>query len=332
MAEQILTQVEVDALLKGLSNGDIRTETEVHDEESDSSVRPYDFSSQERTVRGKMPALDMINEKFCRSVRGPLFNLLRKSVDIAPEGVKSMKYEEFLRNLQVPSSLNVFQMSPLRGQGVLVIDPNLVFIIVDSYFGGDGRFHTRIEGRDFTNVEQSVIRKVAEIILHEMGEIWKPVHHIDFKAVRSEMNPQFVNIVGNIEPVVVSTFRMEIESQQNRFFFCVPFSAIEPIREKLYGGQRVDAVEVDKGWSQNLMRRFGSVQLSISGEMGRAKIMVSELLNLKAGDVIQLDRKIKDPLKVYIEGAPKLSAKPGVMDNNYALKIMEPIQERGQEI
>lgn len=332
MAEQILTQVEVDALLKGLSNGDIRTEAEAHDEASDSSARPYDFSSQERTVRGKMPALDMINEKFCRSVRGPIFNILRKTVDVAPEGFKTMKYEEFLRNLQIPSSLNVFQMSPLRGQGVLVIDPNLVFIIVDSYFGGDGRFHTRIEGRDFTNVEQSVIRKVAEVIFHEMSEIWRPVHHIEFKQVRSEMNPQFVNIVGNIEPVVVSTFRMEIESQQNRFFFCVPFSALEPIREKLYGGQRVDAVEVDKGWSQNLMRRFGAVQLSISGEMGRAKIMVSELLNLKAGDVIQLDGKTKDPLKVYIEGAAKLSARPGVMDSNYALKIVEPIQERGQEI
>lgn len=332
MAEQILSQVEVDALLKGLSNGDIKTEAEAHDDASESSVRPYDFSSQERTVRGRMPALDMINEKFCRSVRGPIFNLLRKSVDVAPEGVKTMKYEDFLRNLQVPSSLNVFQMSSLRGQGVLVIDPNLVFVIVDSYFGGDGRFHTRIEGRDFTNVEQSVIRKVAEVIFHEMGEIWRPVHHVEFKAVRSEMNPQFVNIVGNIEQVVVSTFRVEIESQQNRFLFCMPFSSIEPIREKLYGGQRVDVVEIDKSWSQNLMRRFGSVQLPISGEMGRAKIMVSELLNLKVGDIIQLDRKSRDPLRVYIEGAPKLIAKPGVMDNNYALKIMELIHERGQEI
>ncbi|MBI5643103.1 MAG: flagellar motor switch protein FliM [Deltaproteobacteria bacterium] len=330
MAEQILTQVEVDALLKGLSNGDIKTEAEKLEEDDTEPVRAYDFSNQERSVRGRMPALEMINEKFCRSIRSSLFNLLRKSVDTAPEGVKTMKYEEFLRNLQVPCSLNVFQMSTLRGQGVLAIDPNLVFLIVDSYFGGDGRFHTRIEGRDFTNVEQAVIRKVAELILHEMSDIWRPVHATDFKLVRAEMNPQFVNILGHNEHLVVSTFRMELESQSNQFFFCIPFSAVEPIREKLYGGaQRVDSAAIDKRWSANLLEQFGYVPLTISGQIGKARIKMSELWNLKAGDVIQLDKKAREPLDVSIEGVPKLTASAGTMDNNYALKILAAINERG---
>ncbi len=328
MAEQILTQVEVDALLKGLSNGDIKTEAGRQEEKG--GIRPFDFSSQERTVRGRMPALEMINEKFCRSARGLLFNLLRKSVDISPEGVKAEKYEEFLRNLQVPSSLNVFQINGLRGQGVLALDPNLVFLIVDSYFGGDGRFHTRIEGRDFTNVEQAVVRKVVDIIFQEMNEIWRTVHQVEFKLVRSEMNPQFVNIMGHIEPVIVSTFKMDIESLSNKFILCIPFSSLEPIRDKLCGIQKVDFNEaVDRKWSASLLEQFGNVPLSVSGEMGEALISVSELLGLKAGDIIQLDRKIREPLTLSIEGIPKLVARPGVMDNNYALKIQSAITERG---
>lgn len=328
MAEQILTQVEVDALLKGLSNGDIKTEGSRQEEKG--GVRAFDFASQERTIRGRMPTLEMINEKFCRSARGLLFNLLRKSVDISPEGVKAEKYEEFLRNLQVPSSLNVFQMDGLRGQGVLALDPNLVFLIVDSYFGGDGRFHTRIEGRDFTNVEQAVVRKVVDIIFQEMNEVWRTVHPVDFKLVRSEMNPQFVNIMGHIEPVIVSTFKMDIESLSNKFFFCIPFTSLEPIRDKLCGIQKVDFNEaVDRKWSASLLDQFCNVPLAISGEMGEARISVSELMNLKAGDIIQLDRKIREPLTMSIEGIPKLVARAGVMDNNYALKVQSAIIERG---
>lgn len=329
MGEQILSQVEVDALLKGLSNGDIKTETDKIEDEYLGDVRVYDFSTQERLIRGKLPTLEMINEKFSRSMRSSVFNVLRKSVDVSPEGTKTMKYEEFLRNIQVPASLNVFQLPPLRGQGVLAIDPSLVFIIVDSYFGGDGRFHTRIEGRDFTNVEQAVVRKIVDVIFHEMSEIWKAVHPVDYKLLRSEMNPQFVNITGPAEHVVVSSFKMEIESVSNNFFFCIPYATLEPIRDKLLGTHRIDANEVDKRWSASLKEQFGAVPLSLWGEIGKAQIHVSELMNLKAGDIIQLDRKARDPLEVVIEGIPKFLAKPGMADNNYALKILEAIQDRG---
>jgi flagellar motor switch protein FliM len=329
MAEQILTQIEVDALLRGLSNGDIKTETERPVEEDYGDVKPYDFASQDRVVRGKFPALEMINEKFARSLRSSVFNLLRRSVDIFSEGTRTVKYEEFLRNLQVPSSLNIFQLYPFRGHGLLALDPSLVFIIVDSYFGGDGRFHTRIEGRDFTNVEQAVVRKVVDVIFQEMNEVWKSVQPVDFRLTRSEMNPQFVNIIGHTEHVIISAFRMEIESASNSFFFCLPYSTIEPIRDKLLGTQRIDATEVDTKWTENLKEQFCGVSLQLVGQMGKAEISVNDLMGLKAGDIIQLDRKAKDFLEVSIEGIPKLLAKPGVMDSQYAVKVMDLIRERG---
>lgn len=327
MAEQILSQLEVDALLKGLSNGDIATETERPDDGPEGEVRPYDFSRQEKTIRGRLPTLDMINEKFSRTVRSAVFSVLRKSVDVSQEGIKTMKYEEFLKNLQMPSSLNIFQFTTLRGQGVLALDPNLVFLIVDSYFGGDGRFHTRIEGRDFTNVEQGVIKKIVDVMFHELKEAWKPVYETDFKHVRSEMNPQFLNVIGQTEPVIICTFRMEVESGASKFNLCIPYQSIEPIKDKLYGTQRVDTV--DHKWSSSLLEQFSNVELSVTAEVGKAHINVAEMLNLKAGDVIQLDRKAKAALDLKIEGITKFIARPGVVDSNYALKIEGQSNERG---
>lgn len=325
MAEQILSQNEVDALLKGLSDGEIETEAE--QEEVKEGLRPYDFSEQGKTYRGAMPALEMINEKFGRAAGAPIFNLLRKSVDITPGGVKTMKYEDFVRNLHMPSSLNVFSLSPLRGHGLLVLDPNLVFLLVDNYFGGDGRFHTRIEGRDFTNVEQGVIKKIVDVFLHELGTIWKAVQPMEFSLIRTEMNPQFVNITGHIEPVVVSTFNIEIESATNKFYYCMPYASLSPIRDKLSGTRKADFVDTDKAWTDTLQERFMNIPLQLSGEVGTAQIKVSELLNLREGDVIQLNKKAREPLTVCIEGVPKLAATPGVMDSNYALKILSVLKE-----
>lgn len=329
MAEQILTQLEVDALLKGLSNGDIQTEVEKVEVPSGELVS-YDFVNHERAVRGKMYTLDMVNEKFCRLIRVSMFNLMRKAVDIVPEGVTTMKYEAFLRNLTVPSSLNIFQLPPLRGQGVLVIDPNLVYIIVDNYFGGDGRFHTRVEGKDFTNVEQSVIKKVVDIIFHEMTEVWKPVHPIEFKFTRAEMNPQFINIISHGEQVVIITFRMEVESNSNKFFFCIPYSSFDPINAKLYGAPQVEAKELDSNWPSKLREQFDQVPLAVSCEVGRATISVSQLLGLKAGDVIQLNKKARDPFDMYVETSRKFNVRPGIIDGNYALKIESAVKEGGK--
>ncbi|MBI5237482.1 MAG: flagellar motor switch protein FliM [Deltaproteobacteria bacterium] len=326
MSEQILSQMEVDALLKGLSDGDVKTEPEGPKRPGEAA--PYDFSRHTRVVLGRMPTLDMISEKFCRSVRAPLFNLLRKTIDVRHEPSAGTTFGEFLRNLNVPSSLNLFQLSPLRGQGLLVLDPNLVFVIVDSYFGGSGRFHTRIEGREFTTVEQTVIRKVAQALLNDMAEVWKPVHPIEFRYVKAEMNPQFVNIITHTEPVIVSSFKMELENAAERFFFCMPYSSLEPIKDKLQGTGKSAEGEEDSRWRGVLRDTIGDVPLRLSCEIGKARINLSDLINLKTGDVILLDKKARDPADVYIEGIRKIYGKPGIVDNNYAFKVMFAQKER----
>lgn len=330
MSEQILTQNEVDALLKGLSNGDIKTESEKNEIHED--VKRYDFLNQEKVVRGRMPTLDLLNEKFSRNLRSSVFNILRRSVDISAESVTSMRYEEFQKNLQLPSSLNICQLTPLRGQGVLVLDPNLVFFIVDSYFGGDGRFHARIEGREFTAVEQGVIRKVVDVISEELRAVWKPVQAIDFSITRTEMNPHFINIIGNSELVVICTFNMEIEAVSNKFFLCLPYASLEPIHAKLAGTGQHTGHKSDEAWKRDLLEQFCEVPLTLTGELGSAKIHVSDMLNLKVGDVIQLDKKSKGNIEVCIEGVPKYEAKAGLYDNNYSFKILSVVNERGKYV
>ncbi len=329
MAEQILSQVEVDALLKGLSDGDIDTEKKGAGITEVDGVAVYDFEDQARSVRGKMPSLEMINEKFCRSINNELFNLLRKGVDITAEGIETMRYSDFLENLKMPSSLNIFGLKPLRGQAMLAVSSELVFILVDSYFGGDGSFHARVEGRDFTAVEQSVVKKVVDVIFEEMDAVWRPIHPVQHEFIRSETNPQFVNLVGAGEVVVVYSFQMEVDSRADHFSFCVPYTIFEPIRDKLYGVRQGELEGIDKAWSENLREQLDRVQVSMSGRIGRANLTLSELLSLKVGDVVQLDQKIHEPIDVLVEGEEKFIARPGIRDEHYSIQILAVKEEGG---
>lgn len=329
MAEQILSQVEVDALLKGLSDGDIDTEAKTGGPVEVDGVSVYDFEDQARSVRGKMPSLEMINEKFCRSINTELFNFLRKGVDVTSEGIETMRYSDFLENLSMPSSLNIFQLTPLRGQAMLAVSSDLVFILVDSYFGGDGSFHARVEGRDFTVVEQSVVRKVVDIIFKEMDDVWRPIHPVEHKFIRSETNPQFVNLVGAGEVVVVYSFQMEVDSHSDRFSFCVPYSIFEPIRDKLYGVRQGELDGIDNAWSENLREQLNQVKVGISGRIGCADMKLSELLSLQVGDVVQLDQKIHEPIDVLVEKRVKFVARPGIRDEHYSIQILAVKKEGG---
>ncbi len=330
--EKILDQSEVDALLQGLSGGVI--ESNDGEAETPEGVVPYDFTREERSVRGRMPGLEMVNEKFCNRVRTPLMNVIRKGVEITAEGIESIKYEEFVRNLILPSSINVFTMPPLKGHGILVLDPGLVYLIVDNFFGGTGRFYTRIEGREFTEVEQAVIRKIVDVILGTFSDAWKTLSDVEFRFEKFEMNPHFVNVIEGVEVMLISTFHMEIESstpadKKNAFFFCLPYLSVESIKERLYGRVGGGVVEVDASWSERLRHHIERVPLKVMSEVGEARIKLSELVSLKTGDVIILDRKLNEPFEFRIEGCPRFWARPGVSSNNYALEI-QSIISRGE--
>ncbi len=241
---QVLSQEEVDALLRGVTDGEIETEVEYVADES--GIVPYDLTSQERIIRGRMPTLDIINQRFSRLFRNSLSSALRKVLDISAVSTDTVKFGEFVKSLPVPASLHIFKIEPLRGFALLVAESKLVFALVDTFFGGSGEAKMKIEGRDFTTIEQRMIKKVVLMVLADLEAAWKPVHNIKMTYVRSEVNPQFAAIVPPTDVVVVIMFEVELDSVNGTLTVCLPYSTIEPIIGKLRAGFQSDQLEVDQ--------------------------------------------------------------------------------------
>ncbi|MES9977106.1 flagellar motor switch protein FliM [Candidatus Thiodiazotropha sp. LNASS1] len=321
-ANDLLSQEEIDALLHGVDNGDVATETDVADA---GGVNSYDFTSQDRIVRGRLPTLEMINERFARLFRTSLFNMLRRTADLSVSGIQMQKFSEFVHSLFVPTSLNMIRVPPLRGKGLFVIDPKLVFSVVDNYFGGSGRFHTKIEGRDFTPTENRVIQLLLNRAFEDLEVAWKPVFRVKFEYSGSEVNPQFANIVSPSEVVVVTSFHVDLESGGGDFHVCMPYSMLEPIRELLDAGVQSDRGERDERWERSLKEEILAAKIELSSILTEVQISVKELAELKEGDIIPIEM----PEEVEVEAAdvPVFKAKLGVADGNYALKINNWIQQ-----
>jgi flagellar motor switch protein FliM len=317
MSDDILSQEEVDALLKGVS-GETDAAEDEHAGDS-AGVQSYNLASQDRIVRGRMPTMEVINERFARNLRLGLFNFTRRTAEISVGPVKLLKYAEFVRNLVVPTNLNLMHVKPLRGTALLIFDPNLVFLVIDNLFGGDGRYHTRVEGRDFTQTEQRIIRNLLGVATEELEKAWAPVHPINFEYIRSEMNTQFANIATPSEVVVVTTFNIEIGPVGGDFHVCMPYAMIEPIRDQLYEDMHGDRMEVDERWVNFLSSQVQSTEVKLVANLTEAELTVRELLEMKVGDVISLD--IPDSITAHVEGVPVLECGYGVHNGQYALKV-----------
>ena len=236
-----------------------------------------------------------------------------------------IKFGDFIRTLPVPTSLHVLKMEPLRGHVLLVVESRLIFNLVDCFFGGTGRSSFKIEGRDFTSIEQRVINKVVRMALKDLEEAWNPVTSIAFRFVRSEVNPQFATIVPPTELVIVVHYELEMDSLMGKIILCLPYSTIEPIRSKLSASYQSDQLEVDFSWTRRFIRRLREVQVSLTVELGRTQIKGQDLLRLEKGDVILLDQDVSHPLLVTVEGVPKYRAEAGIHKGNQAVKIVELI-------
>jgi flagellar motor switch protein FliM len=325
MAEDLLSQDEIDALLHGVDGGDVETQT---DEPVDPSVaRSYDFASQDRIVRGRLPTLEMINERFARYFRTSMFNMLRRSADISVSGVQMLKFSEFVHSLFVPTSLNIIKVSPLRGKSLFVIDPKLVFSVVDNFFGGSGRFHTKIEGREFTPTELRVVQMLLDVAFSDLKAAWQPVMDVDFSYVGSEVNPQFANIVSPSEVVVVTTFNVDLESGSGDFYLCMPYSMLEPIRELLDAGVQSDRGEKDERWEQAMREEILEASVELVSNMAHTELTLRELSELQVGDILPID--VPEQLDVSVEGLPLFRGSLGVHKSNYAIKVSDWILRQG---
>ncbi len=316
----LLSQDEIDALLHGVSGNDIDTDEE---EFADGEARNYDFTTQDRIVRGRMPTLEMINERYARLFRISIFNMLRRSAEISVGGVQMLKFSEYVHSLFVPTSLNMVRIKPLRGTALFVLDPRLVFIIVDNYFGGDGRFHAKIEGREFTPTELRVVEMILDQVFVDLKEAWSPVMKLEFEKQNSEVNPQFANIVSPSEVVVVNTFHVEIEGGGGDFHITMPYSMLEPIREVLDAGVQSDRDDTDDRWAESLREEVNSSMVDLSCTLAETEINLREILEMKPGDVIPVD--VPDLVTVNAEGVPVFRGKYGVSRGSMAVKVMEQI-------
>jgi flagellar motor switch protein FliM len=315
MADNVLSQEEVDALLKGV-NGD---QDDAAAPEETSGVRTYNLATQERIVRGRMPTLEIINERFARLLRVGLFNFLRRSAEVSVGSVRVSKYSEFIRNLVVPTNLNLVHMKPLRGTALMVFDPGLVFLLVDNLFGGDGRFHTRVEGRDFTQTEQRIILRILDIVFEAYTKSWEPVFPVEFEYIRSEMNTQFANIATPNEVVVSSTFTVELGSVSGQIHFCMPYSMIEPIRDALTSSLQGEALEVDKRWIRLMTQQIQIAEVELVATLGTGRASFDEILNMKVGDIIPLN--VPEQIQATVDGVPVMDCSYGVLNGQYALKV-----------
>lgn len=316
---EILTQNEVDSLLAGLSAGKIETETDIAPDLG--TVTGYDFASQERVIRGRMPTFEVINERFAREMRVSISNVLHTTIDIAAESMETLKFSEFGRSLPVPTSLHVFRMEPLRGYVLLVLESELVYNFIDTFFGGQGTGKTKIEGREFTAIEDVMIRKVVAACLKDLETAWAPVEAIQTVYVRAEVNPQFATIAPPTDLVIVSKFEVELEQSSGTISLCLPYAMIEPIRNKLTAGFQSDALEIDHAWRKRLLSIILSSQINLRVELGKTEITGERLINLKPGDIIQLDTDAEQTLYAYVEGLAKFSGYAGIQRGFQALRV-----------
>jgi flagellar motor switch protein FliM len=313
MSSNFLSQEEVDALLAGVVDG------MEEPRKAGAGFRPYNLATQERIVRGRMPTLEIINERFARLLRLSLFNFMRRSANVSVGPVQVIKFSEFVRNLVVPANLNLVHVKPLRGTSLFVFDPALVFLVVDNLFGGDGRTEARIEGRDFTQTEQRIIQRLLNLVFDSYGKSWRPVYPIEFEYVRAETNTQFANVATPNEIVIATTFEINFGSVGGEMHICIPYSILEPIRDLLSTTMQGESLEVDKRWVGRLSKQVQAAEVTMLVNLAHIQVTLDQILNMQVGDVIPLD--MPELVTASVDGVPVMDCRYGISNGRYALRM-----------
>ena len=321
MSGELLSQDEIDALLHGVDSGKVDTTPAPA---APGEARSFDFATQERIVRGRMPTLEMVNERFARLFRISLFNMLRRTPELTVVGVETMKFSEYTHSLFVPTSLNLIRVKPLRGTALCIFEPRLVFTVVDNFFGGDGRLPTKIEGREFTPTEMRVIQLLLRQVFADLQEAWSPVLGLDFEYINSEVNPHFANIVSPSEIVVVCKFKIELEGGGGHLHVTFPYSMLEPIRDLLDAGIQSDRGDKDERWPLSLREHIRDAEVGVSSELVRTTMSLRQLAQLKAGDVIPVS--LPRVLELCVEDLPLFRGSFGIANGHNAIRIHDVIR------
>lgn len=322
---KLLSQDEVDSLLKGLDTGEVETLEEMEDLDED--LESFDWATAGLNVRGNMPLLEVVNSRFSQRLRSALSNSLRKMIDVTPDPIATVKYRDFQRSLPVPTSMHIFKIEPLRGLAILVVESRLVFSLVEAFFGGSGIGSTKIEGREFTTIENRIIEKVVQMALFNLMEAWEDVHPMKTEFLRSESNPLVVNAIPGEELLISSNFEIELHKVLGNIILCVPYSSYQPIRHKLAGGYRDEEEEtqLDRVWLKSLQSRLKGTAVGLSVDLGRTSLKVKDFLNLREGDIIVLDNDYNQSLVAMIEGIDLFKGFAGRYKNKKVFKVEQHV-------
>ncbi|MDR0806639.1 MAG: flagellar motor switch protein FliM [Enterobacteriaceae bacterium] len=320
MSDSILSQDEIDRLLNGGDGEDSGDEIAHAKMDLEGDIRPYDPNTQRRVIRERLHSLEMINERFARQFRMGLFNILRRSPDVTAGGIKIQPYHEFARNLPVMTNLNLVHLNPLRGTALFVFSPSLVFMSVENLFGGDGRFQTKADGREFTPTEQRIIQRMLSMAQEAYDDAWSTIFSLKTEYVRSELQVKFTNITSSPNDIVVTTpFYVEIGSYSGELDICIPFSIIEPLRELLTNPPLENSRQENKHWRSTLASQVRDTELELMVKLADISTRLSQVMNLKPQDIIPLDKP--ESVEAFVDGVPVLSGKYGGVNNQYALQV-----------
>ena len=316
--DDLLSQEEIDALLNGPGDD------QEHSRDDQNKMRPYDPATQHRVIRERLHSLDIINERFARHFRVSLFNLIRRGADITVDTVRYQSYKDFIRNVPVPTNINLFSMKPLRGTAMVVFPPNLVFMVVDNLFGGDGRFLTKSEGREFTHTEQRIIRRVMQLALEAYQESWQAVYKLQMNYLRSEIQARFANITNSPNEIIVNTtFHIEVGNLSTYFQICMPYSMIEPLRELLTNPAAGSRDGGDQGWGQRIAGEIRHSEVDLVAEFLTVPARIAQVTTLKVGDVLPIE--LPDSVIARVDGVPVLECEFGSRDGQRALRVLHVI-------
>jgi flagellar motor switch protein FliM len=289
------------------------------DESAEVSVRRYNLFVADWLTRARMPTLEIINDRFARYLRAALFQHMRKTIELAPETVELIKHAQFIEGLSDPSFIVLVNLRPLRGTMLVVLDAELVTSVVESRFGGNGRFPAVSGKREFTAIEQKVMRSIVETALAQFALAWKPIEALEPEIVRQESNPQFASVATASEVVIVSSFVVKVDSGGGRLMFCIPYTALEPLRDQLMSGVVADSVDQDRRWYDLLKSGVEQASMPLRVELAQLEMTVGDLLALRPGDVFEIDR----PESVIVEanGLPLFRGRWGKHGRKIAVRI-----------
>lgn len=331
---QVLSQSEVDALLAAVSDGEVSSSegkgsdvgsAKVSD---DRKVVAYDLTSQDRIIRGRLPQLEVIYEKFMRSFRVSLSSALRKIASITLTSTEFLKFGEFINTLPLPTCMSVLRFGNLRGSALMVIESKLAYALVDSFFGGADRPYTKIDDKDFTPIELSIVRKVVELGIGDLEAAWASVEKIGCSFVRTEVNPQFVGIVPPTDVVIASTFDVELENATGTISMVIPYATIEPIKQKLQTGFQIESDQTDKKlWTAIIKEQLMETKVEVKVNLGESEIQMKDLMQMKIGDVIPLTQDATGELNVQIENVPKFKGYYGNHHGTVAVQVTRLIEK-----